>query len=76
MDNKDTTSARLRRVIARGAVATTALAAVVGVAAPGVAVAAPGDAAVAMQQLSIEGAVEVVPNRGFRVTERSARELA
>ncbi len=47
MDNKDTTSARLRRVIARGAVATTALAAVVGVAAPGVAVAAPGDAAVA-----------------------------
>ncbi|MET9364867.1 GntR family transcriptional regulator [Streptomyces sp. NPDC006632] len=30
----------------------------------------------AMQQLSIEGAVEVVPNRGFRVTERSARELA
>ncbi|MFE9116023.1 GntR family transcriptional regulator [Streptomyces sp. NPDC007172] len=30
----------------------------------------------AMQQLSIEGAVEVVPNRGFRVTERSPRELA
>ncbi|MFE9369655.1 GntR family transcriptional regulator [Streptomyces sp. NPDC006711] len=30
----------------------------------------------AMQQLSLEGAVEVVPNRGFRVTERSARELA
>lgn len=29
----------------------------------------------AMQQLAIEGAVEVVPNRGFRVTERSAREL-
>ncbi|GGW26047.1 GntR family transcriptional regulator [Streptomyces xantholiticus] len=30
----------------------------------------------AMQQLVIEGAVEVVPNRGFRVTRRSARELA
>lgn len=30
----------------------------------------------AMHQLTLEGAVEVVPNRGFRVTERSARELA
>ncbi|MFJ6571166.1 GntR family transcriptional regulator [Streptomyces sp. NPDC091292] len=30
----------------------------------------------AMQQLAVEGAVEVVPNRGFRVTRRSARELA
>ncbi|WP_274563486.1 GntR family transcriptional regulator [Streptomyces spiramyceticus] len=30
----------------------------------------------AMQQLSLEGAVEVVPNRGFRVTVRSAVELA
>jgi DNA-binding GntR family transcriptional regulator len=30
----------------------------------------------AMQQLVMEGAVEVVPNRGFRVTRRSARELA
>lgn len=30
----------------------------------------------AMQQLAIEGAVEVVPNRGFRVTVRSPRELA
>ncbi|WP_327326785.1 GntR family transcriptional regulator [Streptomyces sp. NBC_01210] len=30
----------------------------------------------AMQQLAIEGAVEVVPNRGFRVTVRTARELA
>ncbi|MEU6658323.1 GntR family transcriptional regulator [Streptomyces sp. NPDC046821] len=30
----------------------------------------------AMQQLAREGAVEVVPNRGFRVTERSSRELA
>ncbi|MEU3947816.1 GntR family transcriptional regulator [Streptomyces sp. NPDC029526] len=30
----------------------------------------------AMQQLALEGAVEVVPNRGFRVVERSARELA
>ncbi|MFF9804638.1 GntR family transcriptional regulator [Streptomyces coeruleorubidus] len=30
----------------------------------------------AMQQLAIEGAVEVVPNRGFRVVERGARELA
>ncbi|MCX4722932.1 FCD domain-containing protein [Streptomyces sp. NPDC090052] len=30
----------------------------------------------AMQQLAVEGAVEVVPNRGFRVAERSARELA
>ncbi|WP_434093140.1 FCD domain-containing protein [Streptomyces lasiicapitis] len=29
----------------------------------------------AMQQLALEGAVEVVPNRGFRVTRRSAREL-
>ncbi|CAM5706967.1 GntR family transcriptional regulator OS=Streptomyces alboniger OX=132473 GN=CP975_28730 PE=4 SV=1 [Streptomyces alboniger] len=29
----------------------------------------------AMQQLAGEGAVEVVPNRGFRVTEHSAREL-
>ncbi|MFC8074125.1 GntR family transcriptional regulator [Streptomyces sp. NPDC057307] len=30
----------------------------------------------AMQQLVLEGAVEVVPNRGFRVTERTARDLA
>ncbi|MEU7580189.1 GntR family transcriptional regulator [Streptomyces sp. NPDC041068] len=30
----------------------------------------------AMQQLAAEGAVEVVPNRGFRVTERSGQELA
>ncbi|MFF9767729.1 GntR family transcriptional regulator [Streptomyces sp. NPDC014636] len=30
----------------------------------------------AMQQLALEGAVEVVPNRGFRVLQRGARELA
>ncbi|WP_443045694.1 GntR family transcriptional regulator [Streptomyces sp. NBC_00356] len=30
----------------------------------------------AMQQLAREGAVEVAPNRGFRVTRRSDRELA
>ncbi|MBH1938415.1 GntR family transcriptional regulator [Streptomyces sp. AV19] len=30
----------------------------------------------AMQQLALEGAVEAVPNRGFRVTSRSARDLA
>ncbi|MFE2298451.1 FCD domain-containing protein [Streptomyces sp. NPDC059445] len=30
----------------------------------------------AMQQLALEGAVEVVPNRGFRVIERGTRELA
>lgn len=30
----------------------------------------------AMQQLALEGAVEVVPNRGFRVVERGDRELA
>ncbi|MGW2963168.1 GntR family transcriptional regulator [Streptomyces sp. NPDC001220] len=30
----------------------------------------------AMQQLALEGAVEVVPNRGFRVVQRGARELA
>ncbi|WP_455352120.1 GntR family transcriptional regulator [Streptomyces sp. SYSU K217416] len=30
----------------------------------------------AMQQLALEGAVEVVPNRGFRVIRRSTRELA
>ncbi|MEU6391127.1 GntR family transcriptional regulator [Streptomyces sp. NPDC046939] len=30
----------------------------------------------AMQQLAQEGAVEVVPNRGFRVAERTARERA
>ncbi|MEV8593082.1 GntR family transcriptional regulator [Streptomyces sp. NPDC052012] len=30
----------------------------------------------AMQQLTLEGAVEVVPNRGFRVVERDRRELA
>ncbi|MEU5421862.1 GntR family transcriptional regulator [Streptomyces sp. NPDC020667] len=30
----------------------------------------------AMQQLAMEGAVEVVPNRGFRVTRRTARDLA
>ncbi|MEV6792015.1 GntR family transcriptional regulator [Streptomyces sp. NPDC051320] len=30
----------------------------------------------AMQQLALEGAVEVMPNRGFRVAERSARELS
>ncbi|NNN37822.1 GntR family transcriptional regulator [Streptomyces sp. S3(2020)] len=29
----------------------------------------------AMQQLALEGAVEVVPNRGFRVVQRGAREL-
>jgi DNA-binding GntR family transcriptional regulator len=29
----------------------------------------------AMQQLALEGAVEVVPNRGFRVVERCDREL-
>jgi DNA-binding GntR family transcriptional regulator len=29
-----------------------------------------------MQQLALEGAVEVVPNRGFRVVVRGARELA
>ncbi|MFY1679396.1 GntR family transcriptional regulator [Streptomyces sp. WMMC905] len=30
----------------------------------------------AMQQLAVEGAVEVLPNRGFRVVARGARELA
>jgi DNA-binding GntR family transcriptional regulator len=30
----------------------------------------------AMQQLAVDGAVEVVPNRGFRVVRRGARELA
>jgi DNA-binding GntR family transcriptional regulator len=30
----------------------------------------------AMQQLVLEGAVEVVPNRGFRIACRTARELA
>ncbi|AXL91712.1 GntR family transcriptional regulator [Streptomyces sp. CB09001] len=30
----------------------------------------------AMQQLALEGAVEVVPNRGFRVLERGDRELS
>ncbi|WP_116214488.1 GntR family transcriptional regulator [Streptomyces olivoreticuli] len=30
----------------------------------------------AMQQLVLEGAVEVVPNRGFRVTRRTARDIA
>ncbi|MFD0107140.1 GntR family transcriptional regulator, partial [Streptomyces sp. NPDC127164] len=30
----------------------------------------------AMQQLAVEGAVEVVPNRGFRVVRRGDRELA
>nr|WP_189590601.1 GntR family transcriptional regulator [Streptomyces massasporeus] len=30
----------------------------------------------AMQQLALEGAVEVVPNRGFRVVERGVRQLA
>ncbi|MEU6484814.1 GntR family transcriptional regulator [Streptomyces sp. NPDC046887] len=30
----------------------------------------------AMQRLAVEGAVEVVPNRGFRVVRRTARELA
>ncbi|CAM5517905.1 GntR family transcriptional regulator [Streptomyces aurantiogriseus] len=30
----------------------------------------------AMQQLAVEGAVEVVPNRGFRVIVRGTRELA
>ncbi len=30
----------------------------------------------AMQQLAVEGAVEVVPNRGFRVARRTPRELA
>ncbi|MGW4055793.1 GntR family transcriptional regulator [Streptomyces sp. NPDC004779] len=30
----------------------------------------------AMQRLAVEGAVEVVPNRGFRVVVRTSRELA
>ncbi|MGW1814827.1 GntR family transcriptional regulator [Streptomyces sp. NPDC002125] len=30
----------------------------------------------AMQQLAAEGAVETVPNRGFRISERAPRELA
>nr|WP_308288144.1 GntR family transcriptional regulator [Streptomyces corallincola] len=30
----------------------------------------------AMQQLALDGAVEVVPNRGFRVLQRGERELA
>lgn len=30
----------------------------------------------AMQQLGLEGAVETIPNRGFRVVVRTARELA
>ncbi|WP_411757670.1 GntR family transcriptional regulator [Streptomyces venezuelae] len=30
----------------------------------------------AMQQLALEGAVECLPNRGFRVISRTARELA
>ncbi|MFI8993668.1 GntR family transcriptional regulator [Streptomyces sp. NPDC053542] len=30
----------------------------------------------AMQQLATEGAVEVVPNRGFRIAERTPRDLA
>ncbi|MFF7033767.1 GntR family transcriptional regulator [Streptomyces griseus] len=30
----------------------------------------------AMQRLAVEGAVEVVPNRGFRVSERGPREVA
>ncbi|MDX6354397.1 MAG: hypothetical protein QOF98_1300, partial [Streptomyces sp.] len=30
----------------------------------------------AMQLLAREGAVEVLPNRGFRISERSARDLA
>ncbi|MBO0655656.1 GntR family transcriptional regulator [Streptomyces triculaminicus] len=30
----------------------------------------------AMQQLALEGAVEVVPNRGFRVASRTPRDLA
>ncbi|WP_030252501.1 GntR family transcriptional regulator [Streptomyces violens] len=30
----------------------------------------------AMQQLAVEGAIEVVPNRGFRVAERTPRDLA
>lgn len=30
----------------------------------------------AMQRLAVEGAVEVVPNRGFRIVERGPRELA
>ncbi|WP_234327753.1 GntR family transcriptional regulator [Streptomyces sp. NRRL F-2664] len=30
----------------------------------------------AMQQLAVEGAVECLPNRGFRVLTRTARELA
>ncbi|MEU8887684.1 GntR family transcriptional regulator [Streptomyces sp. NPDC048442] len=30
----------------------------------------------AMQQLALEGAVEVVPNRGFRVTERAESDLS
>lgn len=30
----------------------------------------------AMQRLAVEGAVEVVPNRGFRVAERTPRDIA
>ncbi|MGW5531988.1 AbfB domain-containing protein [Streptomyces xanthochromogenes] len=54
MDNKATTAARVRRVITRGAVATTALAAVVGVAAPGTAAAAPGAVAAAATSIGTD----------------------
>src|ERR1044072_9198465 len=43
---------------------------------PGEVYSAPALGGEAMQQLALEGAVEVVPNRGFRVVERGARELA
>ncbi|MBD0742219.1 AbfB domain-containing protein [Streptomyces sp. CBMA152] len=65
MDKRDITSARMRRVITRGVVTTTALAAVVGVAAPGIAAATPGDTVAAASAVGTDekqrvGAASVV----------------
>lgn len=77
MDKQDITSARMRRVITRGIVTTTALAAVVGVAAPGVAIARPGEAVAAAAAIGtdekqrVEAAAVVGLDATWDVLQRS-----
>ncbi|WP_331446745.1 AbfB domain-containing protein [Streptomyces xanthochromogenes] len=54
MDNRDITPARVRGILARGVVATTALAAVVGVVAPTTALAAPSNSAAAASTIGTD----------------------
>lgn len=77
MDKQDTTSARMRRVITRGVVTTTALAAVAGAAAPGIAVARPAEAVAAASAIGtdekqrVEAAAVVGLDATWDVLQRS-----